>query len=78
MPPRPLTHDLLVNVLSQLDAQLTQVVVTDIQEHTFFAELVLRRALDQAFAALATHEERSRWVVAGAGRLDRRAADLLR
>jgi len=43
VPPRPLTHDLLVNVLSQLDAELTQVVVTDIQEHTFYAELVLKR-----------------------------------
>ncbi len=40
--PRPLTHDLLVNVLGQLDVQLAQVVVTELVEHTFYAELVLR------------------------------------
>ena len=42
VPPRPLTHDLLRNVLVQLGAEVVQVVITDLQEHTFFAELHLR------------------------------------
>ena len=39
--PRPLTHDLFVNVLDVLGVQLTQVVITEMREHTFFAELHL-------------------------------------
>jgi DNA-binding response OmpR family regulator len=36
-------------------------------------ELVLRRALDRAFASRYGDEERARWVLAGQARLDRRA-----
>ena len=42
VPPRPLTHDLLRNVLIELGAEVVQVIITDLQEHTFFAELHLR------------------------------------
>ena len=42
VPPRPLTHDLLRNVLVELGAEVVQVVITELQEHTFFAELHLR------------------------------------
>lgn len=45
--PRPLTHDLMVNVLGQLDVHLTQVVVTELVEHTFYAELVLRTGAEE-------------------------------
>ncbi len=38
-PPRPITHDLLTLVLEALDAELQRVVVTEIQDKTFFAEL---------------------------------------
>ena len=41
-PPRPLTHDLLVTVLQTLGATLERVVITEVREHTFFAELHLR------------------------------------
>ncbi|CAN5467710.1 bifunctional nuclease family protein [soil metagenome] len=41
-PPRPLTHDLLVTVLQSLGATLERVVITEVREHTFFAELHLR------------------------------------
>ena len=41
---RPLTHDLFVNVLGELDVELTAVHVTDLQDGTFFAELHLQRA----------------------------------
>ncbi len=42
VPPRPLTHDLIVNMLGDLDTQLETVVVTEVREHTFYAELHLR------------------------------------
>ena len=37
-PPRPITHDLLVLVIQNLDAELQRVVVTEIKDKTFFAE----------------------------------------
>jgi bifunctional DNase/RNase len=40
-PPRPLTHDLFLNVLDELGATLTKVVVTEIIDRTYFAELHL-------------------------------------
>jgi hypothetical protein len=40
-PPRPLTHDLFVNVLQTLGTVLDRVVVTEVRDHTFFAELHL-------------------------------------
>ncbi len=42
VPPRPLTHDLLVDVLGSLGADLDRVVITDVSEGTFFAELHLK------------------------------------
>lgn len=44
VPPRPLTHDLLVVVIQALGATLTQVVITEVREHTFYAELHLATA----------------------------------
>ena len=41
VPPRPLTHDLLVDVLGSLGADLDRVVITNVEEGTFFAELRL-------------------------------------
>ena len=40
--PRPLTHDLLVDVVEALGAEIERVVVTDLEGSTFFAELHLR------------------------------------
>jgi bifunctional DNase/RNase len=39
-PARPLTHDLLKDVVKALGRRLEQVRITDLQEGTFFAELV--------------------------------------
>ena len=39
--PRPLTHDLLHDVLEAFDARLEQLVLSDLQDGTFFAELHL-------------------------------------
>lgn len=40
--PRPLTHDLVVNLLGALGAVLEKAVITDVQEGTFFADLHLQ------------------------------------
>ncbi|MEM7560784.1 MAG: bifunctional nuclease family protein [Planctomycetota bacterium] len=42
-PPRPLTHDLVVSVAESLGGTLESVVISDLQEHTYFAKLILRR-----------------------------------
>jgi len=42
-PPRPLTHDLFIQTLNELGVQLEQIVVTEMRDHTYFAELHLRR-----------------------------------
>ena len=44
VPPRPLTHDLLVVVLQTLGATLDKVVITEVRDHTFYAELHLTTA----------------------------------
>ena len=41
--PRPLTHDLLANVIRELDGELEKVVIHDLRNHTFYAKLVIRR-----------------------------------
>ncbi len=43
-PPRPLTHDLFMQTLTVLGITLEQIVVTEMREHTYFAELHLRSA----------------------------------
>ena len=39
--PRPLTHDLFCDVLDELGAQLDRVVITELRDTTYFAELQL-------------------------------------
>lgn len=41
--PRPLTHDLIVNVVRELGAELQDVLITELRDHTYFAKLRLRR-----------------------------------
>jgi bifunctional DNase/RNase len=41
--PRPLTHDLIVSIVEQLDSELDSVVISDLREGTYFAELRVRR-----------------------------------
>lgn len=41
-PPRPLTHDLLVNSIETLGGELDSVVITELKEHTYFANLRVR------------------------------------
>ncbi len=37
--PRPMTHDLLANVIEQVGASVQKVVISDLRDHTFFAQL---------------------------------------
>jgi bifunctional DNase/RNase len=43
--PRPMTHDLLRNMISELDARVSRVVINDLRDSTFFAQirLLIRR-----------------------------------
>lgn len=43
-PPRPLTHDLFLNVLGDLRASLRRIVVTDLRDDVFYAQLHLEAA----------------------------------
>lgn len=38
-PDRPLTHDLLINIVDGLNAQPIKLVITKLEEHTYFADL---------------------------------------
>jgi bifunctional DNase/RNase len=42
VPPRPLTHDLFLQTLAALDTTVEQVVITEMRDHTYYAELHLR------------------------------------
>lgn len=42
-PPRPMTHDLLQTVLEQLSATVTRIIVSDVRDATYFAEIHLAR-----------------------------------
>jgi bifunctional DNase/RNase len=39
--PRPMTHDLLRNMIAELDAQVTRIVINDLRDSTFFAQIRL-------------------------------------
>jgi bifunctional DNase/RNase len=42
--PRPMTHDLIKNVLTGLETQVHKVVVTELREDTFYAVIWLERS----------------------------------
>ena len=42
-PPRPLTHDLLVNIIEEWDMTLERIVIHSLQDNTFYAILTLRQ-----------------------------------
>ena len=41
--PRPMTHDLLKNLLGELDATVERIVINDLRDNTFFARIHLLR-----------------------------------
>src|SRR6516165_8798838 len=40
--PRPLTHDLLVNILNELEVEVLRVTVTELRENTFHASITVQ------------------------------------
>ena len=41
VPPRPMTHDLLSDMLEQLGAQVIRITVTELRENTFYAQITV-------------------------------------
>ena len=46
VPPRPQTHELLADVVEKLGYRLSEVVISDLSQHTFFARLRLQSEED--------------------------------
>jgi uncharacterized protein len=40
-PPRPLTHDLLKNAIGALGGEIVRIVVSDLSDRTFYAQIVV-------------------------------------
>src|SRR3989344_6288475 len=41
-PPRPMTHDLMINVFKTASITMDKVIITDLRDNTYFAEIHLR------------------------------------
>ena len=41
--PRPMTHDLVTEILTQLDAQVVRITVTELRESTFYAQITVQQ-----------------------------------
>ena len=63
--PRPMTHDLMRNLIGNLNARLERIVITEIKDDTFHAVLWLRQGTD-----LVTVDARPSDAIALALRLD--------
>ena len=43
IPPRPMTHDLMKNLIVSLDAKIIKVVVSDLRDNTYYATIDLKQ-----------------------------------
>src|SRR5436305_7187387 len=41
-PPRPMTHDLMTHILKAAHVSMEKVIITDLRENTYFAEIHFR------------------------------------
>jgi bifunctional DNase/RNase len=41
--PRPLTHDLIASVVDQMGGEIQDIIISELQEHTYFAKLRIRQ-----------------------------------
>jgi len=41
--PRPMTHDLIKNILTEIEAEVKRIVVSDLRDNTFYAMIYLDR-----------------------------------
>ena len=42
--PRPLTHDLIHNVITEMGGRLERIIVNDLRDQTFYAQLIIATA----------------------------------
>ncbi|AEH51791.1 bifunctional nuclease family protein [Pseudothermotoga thermarum] len=68
--PRPLTHDLLLNILDALDARLERVIIHTVKDNVYYATLVIR---DLTFSDSEEDEEPSHALI----EMDARPSDSL-
>ncbi len=43
-PPRPLTHDLIYSIITELEAKVEKVVIDKLEENTFYAKIIIQTA----------------------------------
>lgn len=43
VPPRPMTHDLMVDVINKLKGRVEKVIIDDLIDNTFYARLIIRQ-----------------------------------
>ena len=55
--PRPLTHDLMTDILGQLDAQIVRVTVTELRDNTFYAAITILQDGAETLTARASASE---------------------
>ena len=41
--PRPMTHDLVTDILAQLEAQVVRITVTELRDNTFYASITVQQ-----------------------------------
>ena len=41
--PRPMTHDLMADILEQLDAEVLRITVTELRDNTFYASITVQQ-----------------------------------
>src|SRR5262245_33163360 len=41
--PRPLTHDLITSVVDELGGEIQDIIINDLEEHTYYAKLRVRK-----------------------------------
>jgi bifunctional DNase/RNase len=46
--PRPMTHDLIKDLLDSLDVDVERVVITELRSSTYFAEIQMRRGTERS------------------------------
>ena len=49
--PRPMTHDLVTDMLDQLGAQVTRITVTELRENTFYAQITVQLGAERGAIA---------------------------
>jgi bifunctional DNase/RNase len=43
VPPRPMTHDLMVDIIGKLNAKVEKIIIDDLIDNTFYARVILKQ-----------------------------------